>query len=269
MEPSDAQIEAGILKLHQLLLEYTCRLVRLNAAKDIIDVASGIIVERNGYYVLLSAGHALETDGWHLETDVIFENANEVVNIPLSGVFTLEIIKVDAALVLQAACNVDFAFVILPIDRLKKAACEERRLKDETIAFPVYRGPLDAPPILFDEPYAYSSWNDVCQINALGTSVLERNPTLEFGMQYIGLSDDERYYHFKLARAHQGHDYYGGASGSPIVDTTGKIVSLLLRGLKEAGILRGLPLSKFLPTIDAAIASEENRTTAEQSAPLL
>jgi hypothetical protein len=50
---------------------------------------------------------------------------------------------------------------------------------------------------------------------------------------------------FDLARKHQGHKYYRGASGAPIADSAGHIVALLLGGDSVSDVLWGVELARF------------------------
>lgn len=256
MEPTSEQIQEAMLKLQRELLKFTCRLVRLDDFKNLKEVASGFIIFRHGKYVLLSAGHALKNPGWHLETDVIIEDSKEVLTIPLFEVFKLEEIKISNDKESECDKPIDFAFVILPISALKQEVEKHYNLKGKKIELPAYSGPLHEAPIENNEAYGYSSWSKVLMLEG-PWNVLERTATSEFGLQYIGLEDNNRY-QFLPFNGHQGHGYYYGASGSPIVDPSGKIVSLLLGGEEKKGILYGLRIPKFLAAIDVALQEKES-----------
>jgi len=78
-----------------------------------------------------------------------------------------------------------------------------------------------------------------------GNYWLERRPAYEIGMEFSGEHPSEAAYVFKLARPHQGHDYYEGASGAPIADPTGKIVSVVLGGNPDANVIYGAKLANY------------------------
>ena len=69
--------------------------------------------------------------------------------------------------------------------------------------------------------------------------------SFEIGMRYRSTRSKDDVYEFELDRPHQGHEYYYGASGSPIADETGQIVSLLLGGDPQENLLFGVPLARF------------------------
>jgi hypothetical protein len=52
-------------------------------------------------------------------------------------------------------------------------------------------------------------------------------------------------YEFRLARKHQGHKYYKGASGAPIADEEGRIVALVLRGDPVRNLIIGAPIARY------------------------
>ena len=63
-------------------------------------------------------------------------------------------------------------------------------------------------------------------------------------MRYSETDADTGLYKFELARKHQGHSYYKGASGAPIADPEGRIISMLVCGDEDEVFLYGVPLRK-------------------------
>jgi hypothetical protein len=232
--------EAGA-PVHETLLHLTCRLVRMDESHHPVNVASGFIVERQGSVFILSAGHALRKGRWCLETDVSFASTYETVCIPLNDVFW-------AGPMLHKD-DLEFGFARLDIEMLQKEAQKNERLRDKNIEFFAYRGPMFDEPVLGKATYSYASgkgttWEDESR------KVLLREETGECGMTYEGRSQQGDLYCFLLPLAHKGHHYYCGASGSPIADEDGKVVSLLLKGNPEANMLYGLPLKDYIRLLD-------------------
>ncbi len=56
---------------------------------------------------------------------------------------------------------------------------------------------------------------------------------------------DEHINYFKTARQIQEHEFYEGASGSPIADPTGKICSILIGGTEPLEFLRAFRLDNI------------------------
>jgi hypothetical protein len=241
------QAKANLVKLRKHLLEFTCRLVRLDGQQEIIGIASGFLAEVSGRLVLFSAGHVLNKGDWFLETSVWFKDTNETVLIPLRDIWYFEERPVATDLT-PTVQDCEFAFGLINQQLLQAEASKDARLAGKPFAFIYYKGPLTDEPILKNEPYTYSSWNKVSFGHAF-KSYLDRYATGEFCMSYEGRTEDRKLYRFKLARPHQGDAYYRGASGSPIVDPAGKVVSLLIGGDERTSTLFGLPITDYLHII--------------------
>ena len=54
--------------------------------------------------------------------------------------------------------------------------------------------------------------------------------------------ENGQYLVFKNRIKRQGHEYYQGASGSPIADPEGAITSILIGGCEKTGLLRAFRL---------------------------
>ena len=243
------QAMENIEKLKQHLLSFTCRLVRpVQADFEILGIASGFIVVRSNVWFLLSAGHALRKGNWVLETDVSFESTNETVAIPLAAT-TFKSFNLSS----PTAIDLEFAFAVLNRDMLEKQAQKDSRLVGKDFDFVRYIAPLGHEPILQKEAYSYASWNRASYELHDGKRQLRREASYEFGMTYQGRSADGRVYHFKLDGRHKGHEYYDHASGSPITDPEGKVVSLLLGGDDKTDMLYGLPIKDYLRLLDIEI----------------
>lgn len=108
-----------------------------------------------------------------------------------------------------------------------------------------YRGPLDARPSTADV-YSFLAFNNPASYPGprRGTTILERRPCVELGLAYRG-NDADGNYRFALNRPHPGHDHYRGASGAPIVDGSGLIVAVLIKGVLETNEIIGAPVADF------------------------
>lgn len=71
------------------------------------------------------------------------------------------------------------------------------------------------------------------------------------GLKYDRTEGD--FHCFKLPVEHPGHDYFRGCSGAPIVDTEGKIASLVSCSPEGKNEIYGINLSKCLRTIVPAL----------------
>jgi len=223
-------------------LELTVDLVRLDSQRrPLCGFCSGFLIERNGKVYVLSAGHGLGRGKWYLQTHVADHTAAQSVLIPMNGVFTLTSIRLPAEGD-GAIRSIDFAWCEVSFEALAREMKAKPYLIEEKQFFR-YRGPLDTNP-LADVPYTYAAHNRVQYGDAI-RSYLDQEASYETCMEYDGVEEEQGIYRFKLARRHQGHAYYKGASGSPIFAPDGTIVSLLLRGNPRKDVLYGLPLSQY------------------------
>jgi hypothetical protein len=235
-------------KLRDHLLSFTCKLVRLSRDKRITGLASGFIVKRGENWCLLSAGHALKRGKWFLETEVVLPDTHRTVVLPVKDIITWTTTRLLVDSDNAEERKIDFAIGRIDYRSLRTQAQQDPVLAHTTFEFQCYQGPLDSEPILETEPYAFASWSRGLLINGPWV-VLERSSAEELGMIFVGLSEDGAYYCFKPCK-HKGHKYYKGASGSPITDPEGKIVSMLLAGHKRKNTLYGLPLARLTDLLD-------------------
>lgn len=222
-------------------LAHTLSLVRCES--DLLPKAacSGFLVSRGMRHVVVSAGHSLRKGQWFLETGLLVPDARESVLIPLPEVWQIRE-TVASTGDTDETRTIDLAWAELDVERVRARLLDEPRLAGRKHDLPTYHGPLDGVPTAA-AGYGFAAWNRVQFHVAMATLV--REPSYEFDMEYAGIEPETGLYQFKLARKHQGHPYYKGASGAPIADGTGRIVSLVLGGDGEADIIRGLPLARY------------------------
>jgi len=240
---NEEKIKENIRKMIEHCKNITLRLVRLSKDQKVIEgVASGFIIEKENEYYLISAGHALEENGWVIETDLSIDSECVTACIPVNWPWTIQKFTIGE----NTPEDIDFAWAKIDINSFKETVQKDKRLKGKLFNLNIYNGPLkDSPDPQM--PYSYASLNRVIIIDALGKKVLERDISYEVEMFYQGIRDDGLYI-FSIPE-HKGHDYYIGASGSPIVEPSGKIVSILLKGCESKNELFGLPLAKFIELI--------------------
>jgi hypothetical protein len=228
----------GIKAFIELMLKHTVRLIR-NAhtfPKD-SGVASGIILQRDEGLLLLTAGHIFDRPGsWTLDTGLIV--GKTTLHAPIRDVELLA--SVDLAT--GAGGPVDLAWGWIDPADIHNELVRNPSLKGAKVELPVYRRSLGATPDQ-EHSYGYASWNRAEFHAGMGWLVTE--PSFEVGMEFRGARPDSGVYEFELVRSHQGHSYYEGASGAPIADETGQIVSLLLAGEPNQNLLLGVPLAEY------------------------
>ncbi len=233
------QDEKAIRAFIENMLAYTVRIMR-NALTipENFGRASGVLVEHNNDYILLTAGHSLEKPGdWTLETSVVVDD--KTLHLPLRDIQLLAQIDTDGGTVQK----IDLAWARISHEDCKAALDSFPKTQKQPIEFPVYRGPLDEEPS-HDSPYGFAAWNRA-ELHQHDVSILASEPSFEVGMTYNGISNDDSLYVFELARAHQGNEYYCGASGAPIADEEGRIIALVTKGDPKENLIYGVPLARY------------------------
>lgn len=247
----NARENCGYLIKH--MLSFCLNLVRFEDPKQPIEpcgLATGFLVSSGDRKFVLSAGHAARRNAaWFWETNVVLEVEREVLCIPIGPFTVLNSITVHPSDEAKIS-DIDFGWCDIDVAKLEKEFQKDARLKGCKLEFQFYQGPLDASPVPNDEPYTFAAWNRATIIPA-GTTFLERSPAYETCMTFSGVNSDGLYV-FNLARPHQGHSYYRGASGAPIAAPDGTIVSIVLGGNETKNEIHGLPLAKYSPLLQLA-----------------
>jgi hypothetical protein len=203
------------------------------------SIGSGVLLQRPAGIVLLTAGHNFDRPGaWTLECTV--HVSGKTVTLPIPAPQRL----LDIDLATGETRRLDVAWSWLDLEGYRRTL-RELGLRQKA-QFTLYRGPIDGEPVA-DSPYGFASYSRV-RLDA-NLSQLDVAPAFEIEMEYRGM-DEHGLHEFALARPHQGDDYYCGASGAPIADETGRIVSILVSGLQAENVLFGFPLSRIAPLID-------------------
>jgi hypothetical protein len=246
---ADSAVRRNMEAFVQQMLHVTVNLVRVDLQMSPCGLCSGVLVDRNGDVFILSAYHGLKKGRYCLETNLVLKGSAQTVLIPLNGVFHTErIVLRPGAFEIEKQEEIDFAWSKLDIDAARQKMANDPMLTGMKIELPIYNGPLADIPEK-DTPYGYAAWNRGLIIDGYAR-FLERHSSYELGLEFDGREPTTNLYKFRLARPHQGKDYYEGASGAPIADHTGKIVSLLIGGVGGSDLLLGLPLSEYVKFID-------------------
>jgi len=209
--------------------------------------ASGFVIEREGRVFVVSAGHALQEGRWWLELDPFKDGKHAALLVPLRSTWSL---LAQADLDEDEVQQLDFAWAEIDIQQLREQVRQDKRLQDMQIDIPKYTGPLNLRPSP-EGVYSYVALNRGEHEDHGFVRIVEREPSFEYGMDFLGDDEARGVYVFRLGREHQGHDYYYGASGAPIADAEGIIVSVVLRGSVERNELYGARLADFEQLVGA------------------
>lgn len=229
----------------------TLQLVRLSKdLKQIEGIASGFLIKVCETTYLISAGHALEKNGWAIETSFTIENECLTACIPIGGPWTLKKMTIGQSKLEE----VDIAWAKVDLQAFQKSVSADARLKGKKFECMVYEGPMEDAPDPKD-PHIYASLNRGTILSALGKTFLEREVSYEFEMEYQGIRKDGLYV-FSIPK-HKGHDYYSGASGSPIIEPSGKVLAVLVQGCEKKNELYGYPTRGLLHLINVGEEVEQ------------
>jgi hypothetical protein len=234
--------------LSKCLLSFVS-LKKLNAENLPIDMASGCIVEHNSRHFLLTVFHAVgDQQKWALE--IKYEQLPGMQVYLLGGGFTY-FKKGD--LKTQTLHDIDLAIkeldkTVVPyyqeisLDKDKKIIREDPKI--------VQRIDFALTPVI-EKKYMFAGLTRP----AIGGQhhdryIVQQHLTIEENISFSGTKPDSDIYIFKLARAHPGHEEYKGCSGSPIFDSDGNIVALVVGGDSQKNEIYGINLGNYKIALD-------------------
>ena len=239
---TDEEIKAAIQAVLDHCSKLTLQLARLSDERKVVGVASGFFIPVDGATYLVSAGHALGKNGWVIETTFTIENKGVTVCIPINSPWTLKKLTVGRDKIQE----VDVAWAKVDLEAFQKTVFENKQLKGKSFEYLVYQGPLEDTPDAND-PHAYAAANRVVLFPGPSGMYMERDYSYEVEMEYKGVRDDGLYV-FSIPK-HKGHEYYQGASGSPIVTPTGKVLAILVQGCETKNELYAYPTKGLIDLI--------------------
>ena len=213
------QEEKNIIKFIDFLTKVTVRISTFNEEGVLTGRSSGFLYqpEIDKIPLIITAGHKLPESGSFIETSIVKDGELLLIN---AGKFNIFYNNGD----------VDYAYCELPIEKYKQDI--EKFLDVEFIA---YKDKFIN--VMKNEAYGFAVVNDYAEfvIRENGFQ-LPSYYCYEIGLELV--KQDEHINYFKPARNFQGHEYYQGASGSPIADPEGAITSILIGGCQETGLLK-------------------------------
>jgi hypothetical protein len=128
-------------------------------------------------------------------------------------------------------------------DSIRAAGIPEGTSVDVTL----YQGPLTERPQQ-GLPYGFASWSNATMFE--DRAILLRQAAYEVYLEYAGVDPDYGLYRFNVTGEYRGRDYYEGASGAPIADPEGRIVSLVVGGSRSRKAVMGVPLADYAGLAD-------------------
>ena len=215
--------------LHQLvdhLTKFTFRISKWNEEGKLTGRCSGFLYQPSNLQIpiVITAGHGMPEKGAFIETRIRKDGKTFMMN---AGEFKVWYNHED----------IDFAFSVLPAHLYR-----EEIEKFSGIDLSCYTHDFIKAK-KGDEGYGFAVINNYEFIKDGNGFVLPTYCCHELFLELV--EQDEHINYFKLAREFQGHEYYEGASGSPIADQEGAITSILIGGDEKTGLLRAFRLDNI------------------------
>ena len=220
------QDEKNIIKFIDILTKVTVRISTFNEEGKLTGRASGFLYqpEIDKIPLIITAGHNLPETGSFIETGIVKDGKLLLINAGKFNIF-------------YKMGDVDYAFCELPIEIYKQDI--EKYIDVE---FTAYKGKFINA--MKNEAYGFAVVNDFAEfVRSENGFLLPSYCCFEVGLELV--NQDENINYFKLARDFQGHEYYQGASGSPIADPEGAITSILIGSCQETGLLKATRLDNI------------------------
>lgn len=218
------------------MLRVTVSLMQVEPNRWPVGIASGFIIPVEGRYRVISAGHAIAAKpNWAIETVPVSET--KTLMLTVRNVHSLAKTETE-----MRTHEFDIAWADLYPEQLREQIESAPKKPQKPIEITLYEGPLDEAP-KDDIPYGFAAWNGFEGHKDINKAM--REARFELNLRYRGIEQSNGLYIFEPARQFQGKEYYEGASGSPIADPEGKIVSMLVGGDGIAGYLWGVPIAKY------------------------
>ena len=212
-------------KFVDLMLKVTFRICHWNETGELTSRSSGFLYKKTkeAPIMIITAGHGTPPEGSFIETIHVHKNKTAAINAGKFSVF-------------YSTDNIDYAYSELPMELITISLT-----KDMSFEFTIYKEPF--VNAVKNEAYGFAVRNNY-EFVKMGDKLVA--PTYLCHELYLELErQDEHVNYFKPSRPIMEHEYYAGASGSPIADPSGKICSILIGGTDPREFLRAFRLDNI------------------------
>lgn len=219
------QEKNNIEKFINHFVRLTVRILHWDSERKLTGRSSGFLYQPDTKLLplIITAGHGTPKQGAFIETPIIKNGQTLSLN---GGEFK----------VFYHHDNFDYAYSKLPLDTI-----QQDLEKGTEIEFTAYRHKFIKAKK--NEAYGFAVVNNYEFVKTDDGLILPTYCCYEIGLELI--KQDEHINYFKTARPIQDHEYYQGASGSPIADPEGAITSILIGGTDPKEFLRAFRLDNI------------------------
>ena len=222
----------------------TISLVQLDQERKPINHASACLVNYRDHLFVLTVAHATGNQGnWAIEVKYVPGQGVELYRLGAMGFLQGFRIKHNKL----KSQKIDFSYKLLlepPAPRHQVLSTTGAILEDE----PKYIVPSDLT-LAPDASEQYGFWGLTRQ--TFDSHNLVAEPKLELGMKFDRTEGDR--FFFKTREPYKTFKDYYGCSGAPILDDSGKLVSLVVEGDKNKTGIYGLDLRTYRCALDVEI----------------
>ena len=212
-------------KFVDLMLNVTFRICHWNKDGALTSRSSGFLYKKSesSPILVITAGHSTPPEGSFIETTYVYQDKTAAINAGKFKVF-------------HQQDGTDYAYSELPLELIQKSLTP-----GVSFEFRCYKEPF--VNAVKDEAYGFAVRNNY-EFVKMGDALVV--PTYLCNELYLELErQDEHINYFKPSRPIQEHEYYNGASGSPIADPSGKICSILIGGTDPVEFLKAFRLDNI------------------------
>ncbi|CDT27582.1 hypothetical protein BN1088_510002 [Sphingobacterium sp. PM2-P1-29] len=200
------------------MAKFNIRIVKADESGNLIGLASGFIYhpDKDKPPIVITAGHSTPEKGCFIETNIIEDGKTICIN---AGEFK----------VFHTQEGVDYAYSYLN-NEMKQ---NETHSKSNFAMISYLHEFVKADG---NEEYGFAVLNNYEFVNNGDTLILPRYYCYEVGLKLV--KQEEHLNYFKTMGQIKDHEYYKGASGSPVSDPEGKITGILVGGTDPIELLK-------------------------------
>ena len=227
----------------------TINLIQLDDEMRPIGYASGCIIRYRNALFVLTVAHATGNAGnWAIEIDFDIQmQKSRLYQIGQMGFVSVVRLKGGKAKVR----SIDFSYKLLTCEIYPRyQILSQQGTIDHDEPKHILESDLATQPNIGEE---YGFWG--CTRQNYNFFNLRVVPKLETAMQFQEIRDNLLF--FKTANPYKTFKDYQGCSGAPILDSSGRLVSLVVEGDKKKTGILGLPLYSLRPILDVELQQSQ------------
>lgn len=229
----------------QLLLLTSIPLREFDTAGQVMNAASGCLVEYRDQRLLLTVEHATRNGGrWAIELDY-----SPITGTQLHPIGPLQFVRECDLFGTDPPRTVDLAYAFVPSGLCPRFAVYQGRDLVRRLPRLVLRSDFSAIPRA-GQRYGFSGHVQLGWVPG-DPPELHADVQLETGLVLAGMEAGDDIY--AVEHSFPGDERYKGCSGAPILSTDGDLVGLVLGRVTGQPLLRALPLRRYRAAIDALI----------------